>query len=226
MKSLKINFALLILILTASFKVYGVNYVSAGAGPAAWNVATSWIPNGIPAPSDNVTIQAGHTIQLSANSYCKDLTVNGTLSWISSATVAVNGNYTVSPGGTESQLASVVYATVQMNTLGKTLSVMGTSSPTSYYVFYKSCIIGAGSTFTKTVYLKLQPNVVITNFGTLILNNGTVASANTTWINSTNSSLTLKISGFMAGQTFTANANGNSVILTYTTGAIPTTTSG
>src|ERR1043165_5729482 len=54
---------------------------------------------------------------------------------------------------------------------------------------------------------------------------GSVTTATgTTWINGANSTLSLRLVGFMARRTFTCSATGNTVIIRYTAGALPTCT--
>ena len=52
-------------------------YISNGTGGGDWHTASSWSPNGIPASTDNVTIQSGDVITKATNNYasCKNLIV-------------------------------------------------------------------------------------------------------------------------------------------------------
>ncbi|MFA6400803.1 MAG: fibronectin type III domain-containing protein [Salinivirgaceae bacterium] len=73
-----------------------------------WNTAATWLPSGVPAATDNVTILDGHTITIDATSaVCNNLTVGqgstGTLNFIggtTSATLTTDGDVTVAAGGT------------------------------------------------------------------------------------------------------------------------------
>ena len=47
-----------------------------GAAGASWNVATNWTPNGIPANTDAVTINAGGTPVVTANAVCASIQIN------------------------------------------------------------------------------------------------------------------------------------------------------
>jgi hypothetical protein len=209
------------MLLLISLPAFGViNYVSAGAGPVAWNVATSWIPNGIPTTSDNVTIAAGNTITINTTQPCHNLTINGTLAGSSGMNLQLSGNYTVN--GTVSGNGSISFFG-----LGSSISGSGTFSTGISFTFAANSTrtITAGTTIVKTGPTAIATNAVVTNLGTVTL--ATVnTNAGATWINSANSSLTLKNSGFMTGRIFTANAVGNTVTIKYTTGAIPITTSG
>ncbi len=208
--------------LLVSFHSYSTSYVSAGAGPVAWNVATSWTPNGIPTGTDDVTIAAGHTITLSVTTPCNNLTVNGTLKGASGMVLNIKGNYVVN--GVESGTGAIQF----INSPGVfSISGTGTFSPTISYTFAVSSVrtIAAGTTIVKSGATAIAGNATVTNLGSLTL--GTVNTApGAAFINSTTGTLTLTIAGFMAGRTFTANAVGNTVNVKYVTGTIPTTTSG
>lgn len=207
-------------------KSSAINYVSAGAGPVAWNVATSWTPNGIPTLSDNVTISAGHTINSTANGYCNDLIVSGTLSFTVNSTITVKGNYTVSATGIET--SSVAYGTLQFNTAGKTLTIVpgGSVGTNIFYSFYGSFTIAAGSIISKiSTTTSIKTGVTLTNLGTYTAGNVTT-STGAVWVNGASAILTITKTGFMLGRTFTASAAGNSVSLQYASGSVPVTSSG
>jgi hypothetical protein len=215
------NFILIcIFILGISSNVFSINYTSVGVGPVAWNVATSWSPNGIPTVADNVTIAAGNTITCNVISPCNNLTINGTLKGLTGMQIRINGNYVLN--GLETGVGSIAFFTV-----GGTISGSGTSSNTISYTFggNSSRTILAGSIITKTGTTAIASNASVTNLGTVTF--GVInTAAGATFINSTNASLTIIKAGFMTGRTFTANASGNTVSLKYSTGAIPITTSG
>lgn len=208
----------------SSMNVFGISYVSAGVGPSDWTNSASWSPVGIPTSSDDVTIDAGHTININTGTEkCRNLTVDGTLSFTSNKTINVFGNYVVSASGAES---APIYGKVAFTGTGTTVTVLGTSHARLYYNFINSRTITAGSVITKVnAITQLGANKTLTNLGSLTLGTFTPGTG-TTFINGTNATVSIKVSGFMSGRTFTADASGNTVILRYTTGAIPTTTSG
>jgi hypothetical protein len=91
------------------------DYASAGAGPANWATAGSWVvcvANGtwagatvavaVPGAGTNVWIRTGHNIRMNGNSgACKNLTINGTINWnntCSGFTTNVSGNLVISGG--------------------------------------------------------------------------------------------------------------------------------
>lgn len=211
----------LLYLLLYSFTAYSTDYTSAGPGPASWGTNTSWNPVGIPGPNDNVTISAGHTIQINATSYCTNLTINGTLSWISNKTLVVRGNYNVTSTGSE-----VGKGIVQFNAPGTTITVTGVSSTLLSYYIYSARTVTSGSVVNKTsATTSIQTNATLTNLGSYTM--GTVdPRTNSSFINGSGGSLSIKTAGFMAGHIFTANAVPNTVTLIYATGAIPTPTAG
>jgi hypothetical protein len=206
---------------TAS-NTYSTNYVSAGAGPADWSAATTWTPNGHPLSTDNVTILAGHQVNIStASNVCRNLTISGILNWTANVAIVVYGDYVVNASGSES---APVFGKITFNPPGTILNIAGTSSPKLYYNFNSNRTLTG--TFNKTsAFTQIAASKTVTNLGTYIMGNIT-PSAGSVWINGANSSLSLRLVGFMSGHVFTANASGNTVILTYATGAIPTTTAG
>ena len=210
----------LTIICSFSLTISAVNYTSAGVGPVAWNVATSWIPNGIPTNVDNVTIAAGNTITINTTQAILNLTVNGTLKGISGMNLTIRANYT--NNGVETGNGNINFATA-----GWLISVSVTYSSTISFTFNASATrtIAAGTTIVKPGGNTMQANAIVTNLGTVTL--GVMsAAAGATWINSTNSTLIETVTGFMSGRTFTANAIGNTVSLKYNAGTVPITTAG
>lgn len=205
-----------IILLSVTSRLYSVNYTSAAAGPSSWNNATTWIPNGIPTGSDNVTIAAGHTVNFTSSGICKNLTVNGTLTLNNN--LVVSGNYTLT--GTETGSGNILF-----NALGGcTLTISGTTSSLASYSFNTNTTISAGSIINKSVnssaYVILAVNKTMTNLGNCTFGPFT-GKAGSTFINGANASLTLLKSGFMTGANFVASAAGNNVNIKYTTGALP-----
>jgi hypothetical protein len=211
---------LLTALLLGSFSGFSINYVSAGPGPADWNTATSWSPNGIPTSVDNVTILAGHTINFATlGKTCKDLTVAGTLVWTANVTLHVYGDYVVT--GTESAPGA---GKLQFDGAGTVVSCTGVSSNKLYYNFNSNRTL-TGS-FNKTnAYTQMAANKTVTNNAAYIMGNFT-AGTGTVWTNGPSSSLSLRLANFMVGKTFNAHAAGNTVTLTYATGNLPTPTAG
>ncbi|MBN8697645.1 MAG: T9SS type A sorting domain-containing protein [Bacteroidetes bacterium] len=198
----------------------GINYTSAGAGPSEWNTASTWIPNGIPLATDNVTILPGHTVTINtANTKCKDLTIQGTIQFLSNQTLSVKGTFNLS--------GSEIGSTGRIVFVGSgNITVTGTTSSSIAYGFSSTRTITAGSIIDKSnATCSIATSKTVTNLGTLTVKFMTT-STGSAFINSTNAVLNLTSSGFMAGRTFTANSIGNTVNLTYKTGDVPTTSSG
>lgn len=204
---------------------HAVNYVSAGAGPVAWNVSTSWTPNGIPNQNDDVTILAGHTITNNVTSYCRHLTIQGTLQGQSQMVLYIYGNYNNT--GVEAGVGAMAFIS---GGAGLSISGSGTFSNSVRYTFGSNSnrTISANTTIVKIGTTGIT-NTTVTNLGNITLSSVyTLGGYVTKWINSTNSSLTLKSSGFMsvAGATFDASGVGNTVTLSYANGSIPITNPG
>jgi hypothetical protein len=214
---------LLLFVCVFSIRSQATNYVSAGVGPAAWNVATSWSPNGIPTSTDNVTILSGHTINNTSSSACANLTIAGRMNCSSSTALSIYGNYTVT--GIESGNGSIAFIPGAVS--GLTISGSGTFSTTIRYTFATNSnrTISSGVTIVKNDVTGIA-NTTVTNLGNVTFANTVNTNAGATWINSTNAQLTLKVAGFMSSRTFTANASGNTVTIGYAIGVLPTTTSG
>jgi len=89
----------------------------------------------LPTYNDDVTISAGDSINLTAGSYCKNLTVSGTVCMLNGS-MTVNGDLTVNSTGIFS-MKSNAYCTNIYN-YGKvwTYSTNGTGSPKSLYIGY------------------------------------------------------------------------------------------
>ncbi|MBL7890357.1 MAG: hypothetical protein JNL24_12435, partial [Bacteroidia bacterium] len=220
MKNKLLTLTLVLLLSTTS--TFAISYFSAGAGPADWNTATSWTPNGIPGQNDDVTISAGHTINFATNaSKCRNLTIDGTLQWTSNVALLVYGTYTVSASGSE----GTGLGKLQFYGSGN-VTVNGVSNTKLYYNFISNRTITAGSVINKTnAFTQLGANTTVTNLG-----NFTIASFSSTstsaFINGNGGVLNLKGANFMTSGTFNASTNSNTVNLNFTTGNVPLTTSG
>lgn len=196
----------------ASLKTFGVTYVSNRS--AAWNVATTWTPNGIPTYLDDVTIASGHIVTNNVDSDCRHLTLDGTLSGGASMRLIIRGNYTLNATGVESGSGGLYFryaAGVSPGTISGT--VTSTFSPTVSYLFYQNTTIAAGTTILKTAITNIQSGIVITNHGTVTIGKVT-AFSNCGWINDVGSSLTITKSGFftgITGATLVADAMNNTV---------------
>lgn len=215
----KISLLLLLLVSIIANKISAVNYTSSGSGPSDWTNASTWTPNGVPTTSDNVTISAGHTVTInSAGSRCKNLTVAGTISFLSNVSLDVSGLYVLS--GTELGTGRIVL------TGNGNLNVTGTTSQNLAYAFNANITILAGSVINKgNTNCSIAANKTVTNLGTLTMI-GMTTTTGSVYINGTNAILTVKFTGFMTGRTFDASASGNTVNLQYQTGTVPITTSG
>lgn len=133
-----------------------------------WNATSTWVGGVVPVATDNVVISAGHVVDISNNTTCTDLTINGTINFTTnSRTLTVSGNltmsgtssingtnatrilnvtgsYTVSSGAT-SDIAGVTIA------IGGTTNIDGTlnfSSTTGTKTFSNDISIGGSGSIT------------------------------------------------------------------------------
>ncbi len=74
---------------------YGVARVSQVNG-GNWNTAGTWNPAGIPTASDDLTISAGHTINVSSAAVARNVTFNngGTINFTANVTLNISGDIT------------------------------------------------------------------------------------------------------------------------------------
>lgn len=86
--------AIIITVMNVGFS-FATNRTSVASGN--WNVSSTWSPAGSPAPADNVTIAAGHTITVNSNQTVHHVTVNAgaTLTWATANTLSITGSFTV-----------------------------------------------------------------------------------------------------------------------------------
>jgi hypothetical protein len=69
------------------------------AASGSWNLSSGSDADGIPDSDDNVTIADGHTITVSANANCNNLTLNGASSGTNNTTVTLSGSVTLTANG-------------------------------------------------------------------------------------------------------------------------------
>ncbi len=206
-----------------SFNASATNYTSTASG-GNWNVGSTW-SGGTGAPTnlttDNITILSTATVKWNNDFICGNLTVNGNLQGlVANKTLTVNGNYTVASTGTESGTGQINFAGN-----GKILTIQGTIGfNVPKWNFANNTTIASPSVIIKNSFI-IASGKTVTNQATVTITTVTAGSSST-WINSSGASLTINQSGFMAGQTFTANAAVNTVTTNYTSGALPTTSAG
>jgi len=79
-----------------SSSAFATNFSSTQSG--SWSSASTWGGTGVPSGTDNVTINAGHTVTLAAPTTITDLTINGGTLDQSGSTMAVSGTLTFTSG--------------------------------------------------------------------------------------------------------------------------------
>jgi hypothetical protein len=106
----KTFFCLLLLVSIGCIQSFGTTRTSATNGN--WNSATTWTPNGIPAPMDDIVIANGITITVTSNQTAHNVTVNsgGLLKWSGAYKLSVSGSLTVN--GTVDMTGDLALTTV------------------------------------------------------------------------------------------------------------------
>ncbi|KYG75017.1 hypothetical protein EV198_0460 [Roseivirga ehrenbergii] len=143
-------------------------FVSASGG--SWNSASRWTlisgsdADGIPDSNDNVTIQSGYNISISATQACNNLTFNnGTISFSSNNTVTINGNVSV--------IANSTVAGYSNNHVFNVLGNLNINNGITLNVGANNFTIAGTTTVNGTLAISgygAKPR----NFGNLIINSG------------------------------------------------------
>lgn len=192
------------------FALIGLNNINAAtfssvasgtwSAPATWTV-TGADADGIPDSDDDVTINGGHSVIMTASAYW------GTLTILSSATL--NFNSKVMYGYGDFTNNGSVVGTVYYNILAPT--VFSSSSqftcPGNWNIF-SDLTIAVGTSIYKGNYFYLK-SAIVTNFGSVTLWGGSIIGYNTatTWINEASSSLRIAASITVANLTASATSN-------------------
>ncbi len=130
MKKLLLSFFVLVVFIFATNKLYGAEISSAQSGP--WDSTWTWVGGVIPTSVDNVTITAGHTVEIivsGSSKTCNNLTIQSGAKLYGNAvattskflrvygtTMTVDGTY----GGTNDALGFSLYGAS-----GQTLTITG-----------------------------------------------------------------------------------------------------
>ncbi|HYG52240.1 MAG TPA: T9SS type A sorting domain-containing protein [Flavobacteriales bacterium] len=184
-----------------------------------FNVASSWTAagdaDGIPDIDDDVTIQAGHQINLgSGSNACRNLIVAGRIhSTNPSYSLSIRGNYTNT--GIESGSGVFGFA----NTSGCTISGAGTYGINIKWQFVQNTTLAANVTAIKNVACTINYGKTITNLGSLTLNSGgsmVGLGSGSTWLNGATGTLVLNTSNFMTTGTRNFSTAGNTLVTRYT----------
>lgn len=138
----------------------------------SWNVATNWIPNGVPTASDDVIIPSGKTVSIAANAVAKSINLTGSLSLSNGVTLTIGtsslyGNFSVNTGGSFTMPSGSGIAT---------LIVYGNYYNNGSTDFWKSNVIIVGDLLSpSSSALQNQGNVVVAGniIGAFSLNGGT-----------------------------------------------------
>ncbi len=195
------------------FAILGLNNINAAtfssvssgtwSAPATWTITSGTDADGIPDSDDDLTINGGHNITLTATSYFKTLLIQASgILVANSQVIRGSGNFTVN-GAVSGTLSYLVMAP----------SIFSSSSiytNAGNWNIYSNLTIAAGTTISKSNNITLYTNNITTNLGTVKI--GTVNLFNGgSWINGTGSSLEISVNP--AGSTaFDFTAIGNTMI--------------
>ena len=130
-----------------------------------WSSTNSWNGGIVPGQYDDVIIAAGHTIELSANATCNNLTINSTGKLVSAAakTLVIKGSTLTCDG----ILGDAVLATSSLTIeFGANLDIKGT--PTNIYIFKLKPTTGLSN-----IGVTFNANVTVTGTGSNILYDNT-----------------------------------------------------
>ncbi len=207
--------ALCLFTLSISINAFSTSRVSVGSGN--WNTASTWSPVGIPTISDDLTINAGHTVTIAATAKCRNLVASGTIQWLANVFLQCIGSYTLTATGQEKGTGQISFGNFASG-----ITVTGTTVGTVRYYFNANRTISASSVISKlSSTTQLATGKIVTNLGNYTMG-GSLFTATSKWINGPGSSLTLTINGFTAvvGKFDPSGAN-NTVILSYVSGNVP-----
>lgn len=190
--------------------VHAATFTSASSG--AYNVPGNWSQvgsdaDGIPDQDDDVVI-SGHSISLSTNASCRNLTING------GGNVTMNG-WTMLNWGSLTQNGTITgIGAWQFRATGTY-----TGNPLNFQgnvYFYSTYTIGTGVSITKNSGgVIVGANCTVTNRGTVTLNQATsgyvqFTNAGSVWVNAANSTLAVS-EDFVGSGVLTATAVPNTV---------------
>lgn len=176
---------LILLALLGSIKVQSATFSSVSSG--TWNAPATWTvtgvdADGIPDSDDNITINGGHTVIMTAYAYWKTLTIN------SSATLNFNGQNMFGYGDFTNN--GSVTGTVYYHIYSPTIFTSATTfTNAGNWNIFSNLTIAAGTRIQKTNYFYLK-NTTVNNYGYVNISGSLYFyDAISSWVNQTNSTL-------------------------------------
>src|ERR1041385_5262922 len=159
-----------------------------------WNTAGSWLPIGVPAAGDDVTIQAGQSITLNApGGSCNNLIISGMLTYPGANTLAVGGNLTMNAG-------SAAIGTVNggiMNVSGTFLAAAGGNEQIGRITLS----VALTSTINGTLLITQNTSGTKTFTGNATFNNGSAITYNVSETLDFSGSVSFNGTGTISGTT-------------------------
>jgi hypothetical protein len=133
--------------------VLGQTKTYVGTNGSSWNTASNWSPSVIPTLTDDVIIPSGKSVNITANSFAKNVSVSGTLIINTGLTFKVFNNFIVNSGGNFD---------MGSGNDSSTLIVYGNYTNNGTTNFYKSDVIIVGDLITPaTSGLQNQGNIIV-----------------------------------------------------------------
>lgn len=171
------------------------------SAPATWTVTSGTDSDGIPDLNDDVTINGGHNISLSANAICKSLTVQ-------SIGVLTGNNRAVSFYGNITNSGTISGISILIRT-NSTITTSSTISGLALVLYSGALNIAANSKISVSSDVTLYTGTTVNNLGELYTSSKLVLNGTSNWINGLNSRLTVNRSF-----TGTGNLNASSAVNT------------
>jgi hypothetical protein len=176
-----------------------------------WGVSGTWSvvgvdSDGIPDADDDISVNNGHTVTLTALSDCRALLIlgGGNLNY-NNRQIRIRGNFT-------RQGSTTGTGTLYFQGVGTIIDITGQySNPGNWYIQSGiTATISASTNISKTNYIYVQNNCTLINNGVISLPGGAVSLSGTgSFIAGANS--TLQIGRNLAGTNFNFTASGNTV---------------
>jgi hypothetical protein len=155
-----------------------------------WEDPLIWSPAGIPSPSDDITIGAGHTVNINSDEFLHDLTIasGGMLTWSTTKTLTIGGAFIVN-GTVTMNDGDIVLSTINASfVLGANSSF--TWQPGNNTVAAATLFTNGTENFSSTSTLIIKEwynyavplgSVVTGNFGNVVLNSVNSSSLLVEW---------------------------------------------
>lgn len=196
--------------------LFGLNYINAQAtfssiSSGTWNAPATWSitagtdsdGNNFPDANDDVTINAGHTVDLSVAANVRNFTNNGALDG-NSKSFSVYGNFTNTGSFPTKHLLNIKGPCIFSST--------NTFAGASAWYINANLTITPGTTVSSNGTMNVYTSRIVNNSGVVFIASNLALAGTGQWVNGINSSLSL--AGNIAG-TGSLNASASNNTVTY-----------